>query len=97
MFRWMISLTLAAGAFVTLSAEFGIREDELRCEEAKQHLQDCCGESNEPIDCTYYPPGCDSNEKLPDLDVAEAVCIRDKSCDDLQFNGCGNPSAVTCE
>ena len=89
MFRWMMSLTLAATAFVTLSAEFGIRQDELRCEEAKQHLIDCCGEDYEPLDCRYYPPGCDSSEKLPDLDVAESLCIRDKSCDDLVLLACG--------
>jgi hypothetical protein len=89
MTRWLISLTLAAGAFTALTGEIGIREDELRCEEAKKHLIDCCGDSYRSLDCTYDEGGCDSAPRYPELSVSEAVGIRDQSCDELRNDYCG--------
>ena len=83
MTRKLISLTLAAGAFVALTGEFGIREDELRCEEAKKHLIDCCGDSYRSLSCTYVEGGCDSDPIYPDLDVSDAIRIRDSKCSEI--------------
>ncbi len=96
--RLLLSLTLAAGALSTLTAENGIRQDELRCEEAKKHLQDCCGASLPDIDCTYVPADCDSTPIYPQLDVNTSVCLRDASCDTLRSSGaCSSPTEVSCE
>jgi hypothetical protein len=95
--RWLLSMTLAVGSLSMLTAENGIREDELRCEEAKKHLIDCCGAASvDHLDCTYTP-GCD-NTDYPDLDAKTAVCLRDASCDALKKSGaCEGPQGVACE
>lgn len=95
--RWLISLTLALGALSTLTASDGIREDELRCEEAKKHLMDCCGASFVDVDCHYYAGGCDEAPTPPQLDVQAATCIRDASCDEI-LPFCSDPTEVaSCE
>jgi hypothetical protein len=66
----------------------GIREDELACEDAVSHLQECCtgfGATN--IDCTYEPGGCDSSPQYPALSIDESACIRGQSCAALVANG----------
>jgi hypothetical protein len=73
---------LAATAFLALTAEDGIRRDELHCEEAKKRIMDCCGYASYPLDCTYTA-GCGSVD-YPDLDERTAICLRDASCDDLK-------------
>ena len=96
--RWLISLTLAFGALSTHTASDGIREDELRCEEAKKHLADCCGADVIDIDCHYYDGGCDSEPTPPQLSVQQALCLRDASCDELRNVACSDPLSVTsCE
>lgn len=97
--RWLISLTLAVGALSTLTASDGIREDELRCEEAKKHLSDCCGSQFDfsYIDCHYDPGGCGVGPTPPSLDVGQSVCLRDASCDVLQQFACDSPEQFSCQ
>ena len=88
--RWLISLTLAFAALSTLTAESGIRKDELRCEEAKKHIADCCGTVYaDYLDCHYYEGGCDSSPTYPALSLEQSECISSSSCEDLQQLGCG--------
>jgi hypothetical protein len=94
--RLLISLTLAFGALSTLTAESGIRKDELRCEEAKKHLQECCGFDSH-LDCHYYEGGCDEQPTYPQLAVEQSECILSKDCSDLAVHGCNNPKVEACE
>jgi hypothetical protein len=80
--RWLTRITLAATAFLALSAQ-SLRRDELHCEEAKKHVDECCGGASLAyLDCTY-DPGC-GTPTYPDLDERTALCLRDASCDTLK-------------
>jgi hypothetical protein len=95
--RFLLSLTLALGALSTLTASDGIREDELRCEEAKKHLMDCCGADFVDVDCHYYAGGCDEAPTPPQLDVQQSTCILGANCEQL-LPFCSEPTAVaSCE
>jgi len=95
--RFLLSLTLALGALSTLTASDGIREDELKCEEAKKHLMDCCGADFVDIDCHYYAGGCDEGPTPPQLSVQQSTCILGANCEQLQ-PFCSAPTEVSsCE
>lgn len=78
-------LSLAIG----LSLACGIREDELRCEEAVAHLVDCCPAFHkELVDCTYFPgssssSGCNTGHR-PDIAIEAARCITALDCPSIQ-------------
>jgi hypothetical protein len=57
----------------------GIREDELRCEEAVAHLVDCCpGFDAKQVDCYYASTGCGTI--YPVFDIQESRCIAATKC-----------------
>jgi hypothetical protein len=65
----------------------GIDDDELHCEEAVSHLEDCCEgfearrfNCEEQTDCTF-------NDRHPDFYDSASQCIRDRSCDQLREQG----------
>jgi hypothetical protein len=96
--RWLLSLALAGISLTTLTGEIGFREDELRCEEAKKHLEDCCGLTSISVSCVYIPGGCDSDPVYPAIDVPTATCLRNTSCQALRAAGaCAAPGDAECE
>jgi hypothetical protein len=57
----------------------GIREDELLCEEAAAHLNDCCpGFDVSSLSCSYNS-GCGSTT-FPALSIRASQCINGESC-----------------
>jgi hypothetical protein len=49
-----------------LSAACGIRADELECELAAAHVEDCCPDYTGSFDCTYfYSSTCGTTEYFP--------------------------------
>jgi hypothetical protein len=67
---------------------FGFSETEFACEEAYQHLEDCCGSAPEGIGCET---SCNSQ---PSLNLQEGDCLRRASCDELKAAGACAPEAV---
>jgi hypothetical protein len=60
-------------------------EDELQCEEAAAHLQNCCAEGPS-LFCRFEEgEGCDYVS--PDLSPAESRCIRRLSCAEIRDRG----------
>jgi hypothetical protein len=65
----------------------GLREDEVQCEEALKHLENCCKSSfASNLSCTYVDNGCDE-PTLPDLEPDESVLVRAMSCHELTAQG----------
>ncbi len=81
---------LAVGVVSLLMADAPLDEGEYHCDEAVQHLQDCCpGYNFSGIDCDAGR-GCDN--KRPAIDDPEASTLRDLSCDDVRRRGyCDQP------
>jgi hypothetical protein len=93
-------LALIAGIALACSAS-GIHEDELDCEDAVGHLQQCCpGFTGQNIYCIHDAVnGCladgDDYAQVPDFTVAQSDCLRSESCSDLQSSGvCERVSAI---
>ena len=62
-------------------ADDGIGADEFQCEVAVGHLVDCCPAlPSDLMSCAHG--GCESN-LTPDLPVERAVCLQQKSCEEL--------------
>ncbi len=64
--------------------------EELVCEEALAHLQDCCpGFNPTHVGCLYDGPGCgDPNGfQTPDVSGDQSACIRGVSCAQLVQSG----------
>ncbi len=77
---------IAVGLTALLTLTCGIREDELRCEEAVAHLVDCCpGFDAQQVDCYFVESGCDV--AYPVLDIEESRCIAGKPCADVVSSG----------
>ena len=76
-----------AGCLFVSSVNCGIREDELRCEEAAAHLADCCpGFKPSILDCSYVPgDGCVQHHD-PDIHVEEARCMDGLDCAAIDKN-----------
>lgn len=77
---------------IGLSLACGIREDELRCEEAASHLVSCCPTFHkELLDCTFFPGSSNSNgcntSHHPDISIATARCITDLDCATIERTG----------
>lgn len=82
--RWL-RLLLGAAALSTLVAGGGLRQDELDCEEAVAHLQDCCPDfANATIACVASS-GC--TESDPALSIKESACVIARSCADVVATG----------
>src|SRR5262249_3541736 len=80
--RWVRFLGVFA---MCLPATQCLRNDEVDCEEAVQHMIQCCpGFNPNAIQCEYYN-GCDLS--YPDLTTRESSCILDTSCTGLRNNG----------
>ena len=71
------------GTFLcSLAVGPGFRKDEVSCEEAVAHLDDCCPDFDETqLNCTYADQ---CSNVYPDLKVAESECIREASCDEIR-------------
>jgi len=82
-------LAVAVGLGLTAQGGFGVSsfEEELKCEEAVAHLDECCS-SIDPadFDCHVRWDGCDPPEQK-EIDVDESECIRELSCSQLRDRG----------
>lgn len=84
------ALLLAATVGLLVSRGAALREDELQCEEAAAHLEDCCPALDVgQIDCVYHE-GCGSPSR-PVLSPEAARCIRYLECDSLRRSGWCEP------
>jgi hypothetical protein len=72
-----------------------IRHDELACEEAAQHLVDCCGQMvTQHLDCVYRP-GCEGDDKPPELSIQASQCLFGSTCEELRLAGaCTDPKGA---
>jgi hypothetical protein len=76
---------LLGGFLCSLTVRPGLREDELKCEEAVAHLEECCPELD--VASLQCRASGDCDAELPDFRVAESDCIRAASCDEIQARG----------
>lgn len=73
-------------ALLGLCGSYGLREDEVKCEQAASHFEECCGSRlGHSFDC-YYTTGCHGTY-VPDIPVDTASCLMGLSCADLQSAG----------
>jgi hypothetical protein len=65
-----------------------LREDQFECEQAVNHLKDCCPADFDPthVSCEYEE-GCGGGATYPSLGVDDSKCIEDKSCDQILASG----------
>ena len=76
---------IVLGLLGLLALTCGIREDELRCEEAVAHLIDCCpGFDATQMDC-YYSTGCGTT--YPVIDIQESRCVSGLKCAEVVAAG----------
>jgi hypothetical protein len=87
--KWHVleALSLAVGAYVSVTGANGFRKDELVCEEALARLEDCCGPAHFARVSCSYDKGCMSNPTYPLIGPEESVCIREATCQDLHARG----------
>ena len=67
-----------------------LREDELRCEEAVAHLDDCCNDFDPTqLSCRFLEgcSGTDDDLTLTDFSVAQSECITELSCSRIRLAG----------
>jgi hypothetical protein len=63
-----------------------LRNDEVDCEEAVEHMVNCCpGFPATALNCDFYE-GC-GTRGFPDLTPSESACIIGSTCSDLSRNG----------
>jgi hypothetical protein len=81
--RALFRLSLPALALLSLVASGGLREDEIDCEEAVAHLDECCPgfAKATSMSCTFGT-GCE--QSLPELTVDESRCVTAASCDEIR-------------
>ena len=80
---WLIAATVAL-----MFACGDMRQDELDCEEAVAHMQDCCpGFDTRLVDCTYVAPAGCGTTIYPDIPIAQSQCIVGESCGTLIASG----------
>ena len=90
-------VNIAAADPSTTTDDDNFRPDVLECEDAAQHLQDCCpGFDKSALVCRYYDsvtrPGCTSSmpcrhvHEDPVFTVDESRCIVQSSCESLRAN-----------
>lgn len=87
-FGTAVFLGVLVGCFSSL------REDDLECEEAVAHLEDCCpGFDARSVSCSYQEGCGDGRDQTGQLSVQQSNCIQAKSCSDLIASGtCGQLS-----
>ena len=79
---------LAAVVLVPLACG-DMRQDELDCEEAVSHLQECCPSFNSRnIECLYVS-GCETST-YPAISIQQSQCIRSEACTALVASGVCN-------
>lgn len=79
----------AAALFIGAPLACGdMKQDELDCEEAVAHLQDCCpGFDARRIEC-LHSDGC--TPERPAISIPQSQCIRGENCGELVSSGvCG--------
>jgi hypothetical protein len=82
---WLVLLLLGV---VPLAGQ--IDNQEFACEEAFQHVDECCGRK------PSFTCGADCSEV--DTSLATADCLRHTSCEDLRASGaCENPLGAVCQ
>ena len=81
-----LRLALAALGLSTLMADGGLREDEIDCEQAVAHLQECCPgfARTETLQCEYND-GCGTID--PALSIDQSLCILGESCAQIVSSG----------
>ncbi len=76
---------LLVGLTALLALTCGIREDELRCEEAAARLADCCpGFDPRLVDC-YFTSACETS--YPVIDIDESRCLSARTCEQIVAAG----------
>lgn len=84
MIRWRapVRAAVAVLGMLSLMASGGLREDEVDCEQAVSHLDECCPGFTwaSSLRCEYYG-GCGTS--TPGLSVEESNCVMAMSCDEL--------------
>jgi hypothetical protein len=65
----------------------GLREDEVQCEEARAHLEECCPAYEGNLTCHFVDPGSCQEPTYPDLDPDESRVMRSLSCNDVVLRG----------
>ena len=84
--RGRFFLVVCAAALAAMTMTCGVREDELRCEEAAARLKECCsGFDPQRIDCYWVETGCGT--VYPDITISESRCISSTSCATLVSTG----------
>ena len=73
----------------------GIHDDELHCEEAIAHLQNCCpGLKQASISCRQNT-SCGNASARPQIPMEQSDCILARSCEDLTRSTCARALAPT--
>jgi hypothetical protein len=67
--------------------EPGLREDEVQCEEARAHLEECCPVYEGNVACQFVDPGACEAATYPDLDTDESRLMQSLSCNDVVARG----------
>ena len=79
------SWLLVAAVVVPLACG-DMRQDELDCEEAVSHLQECCPSfDSKNIECLYVS-GCETST-YPAISIQQSQCIRGEACAELVASG----------
>lgn len=96
--RLLLLAGLTLGVLVGITAEGGVRKDELECENAVQHLADCCGaQFTAQLDCSFVQGGCGAPNKYPELSAARSACIESMTCADVRQMGACTNWTTLCE
>ncbi len=86
-------LVLGAVAFLCLKGDYGLRGDEVYCEAAVRHLEECCPQLlDAPVSCTYTSGACEPTI-YPDLDLDRSNCLLGLTCAELATSGTCDPGA----
>jgi hypothetical protein len=77
------SIIVAGLIIATVTCGPALREDEVQCEEAVAHLEECCpGGFRKPQEyCRYTAGSC--GDTTPAMSVAEGKCIQALSCEQI--------------
>jgi hypothetical protein len=79
----LLALVVISG---TGSIAPSFREDEVQCEEAVAHLEECCDNLDATSISCEYAEGCETNT-YPTLKPDESECVRAKSCSEIRSQG----------
>lgn len=88
LFRRLPGALVLALLFLLVSSRgaSGLREDDLQCEQAASHLEECCpGFDVTKLSCAFSS-GC-GDTRYTAFSIAESECIQDTDCKTLIANG----------